>query len=192
MSASTPKGRMRTQPRNKYNFTEGLIKRESVCLYFLIPRYFIQLSQYQDKIILESIFHEIYLFKLLNFAKFFNLPPSRVLLASFIFDNRPWPLLPLPERRSVIDSVFRKLVRWPQWVLEHPQCTGFVRRSCFGVVGVMGFPSTPHLPPTDKEKLPQYKESGGYSRGWWLVISRASTTKKERAATSYSGSQYRA
>ena len=32
----------------------------------------------------------------------------------------------------MVDSVFRKLHRWPQWVLEHPPCKGFVRRGCFG------------------------------------------------------------
>ena len=32
----------------------------------------------------------------------------------------------LEERRRLA------LHRWHQWTLEHSQCTGFVRRSCFG------------------------------------------------------------
>ena len=77
------------------------------------------------------MFHKIYLFKFLNFKNYFDLSPSRTLLATLIFDNRPWPPFLLPERRSVVDLVFRKFVCWPQWMLEHPQFTGFLRRSCF-------------------------------------------------------------
>ena len=36
-----------------------------------------------------------------------------------------------PERGSVVDSVFRKRLRWLRWVPEHPPCTGFMRRSRF-------------------------------------------------------------
>ena len=68
---------------------------------------------------------------MLNFAQCLEHPWSSGLLASFICDNIPWPPLPLLERRSVVDSVFRKLFRWPQWVMEHPQCKDSIRRSCF-------------------------------------------------------------
>ena len=45
MSASTPKHHFRTQRRKRYNFSEGLLKREMVCRWFWIHRYFIYIAQ---------------------------------------------------------------------------------------------------------------------------------------------------
>ena len=50
MSALIPKGRMQTYHRNKYNFTEGPIKQELVCLYFLIRRYLYSLASIRTKL----------------------------------------------------------------------------------------------------------------------------------------------
>ena len=49
------------------------------------------------------------------------------LRASDLF-NRPWPTLPLRERRSVVDLFSLNRHRWRQWMLEHPRCKGFGKR----------------------------------------------------------------
>ena len=44
--------------------------------------------------------------------------------------------------------------------------------------GVVGFQTSHHLPPTQRNSRRNGRQSGGYSHGWWLEIRRATTTKR--------------
>ena len=59
-----------------------------------------------------------YMCVLLNFARYLKQP--RLSGASGLV-NRPWPPLPLRERRAMVDAISSNRRRWRQWVLEHPQ-----------------------------------------------------------------------
>ena len=43
---------------------------------------------------------------------------------------------------------------------------------------VVGFPTSHHLPPTQRNSRRNGRQSDGYSHGWWLEIRRATTTKR--------------
>ena len=51
-------------------------------------------------------------------------------------------------------------------------------RPCGLTEGVVGFPTSHHSPPTQRNSRRNGRQSGGYSHGWWLEIRRATTTKR--------------
>ena len=67
-----------------------------------------------------------------------------------------------PARRPVDDAVGRPMSGRP----------------CGSTEGVVGFPTTPHSPPTQKNSRRNGRQSDGYSHGWWLDIRLARTTKR--------------
>ena len=51
-------------------------------------------------------------------------------------------------------------------------------RPCGSTKGVMGFRTSHHLPPTQRNSRRNGRQSDGYSHGWWLEIRQATTTKR--------------
>ena len=80
--------------------------------------------------ILSSLFKEIRWERDLGCPVSFFMKKVRQRIAQNSFRLHHSP--PHDSPYTPVDLVFRKLHRWPQWTLEHTQCTGFVRRSCFG------------------------------------------------------------
>ena len=67
-----------------------------------------------------------------------------------------------PARRPVDDAVGRPMSGRP----------------CGSTEGVVGFPTSHHSSPTQRNSRRNGRQSDGYSHGWWLEIRPATTTKR--------------